>query len=87
MQSILSSKSFEAFAHARDTEHAVMDEFGSLSMESAAEMIGTVLVMALLIDIFKNIYTYLFKGALGAVKYWFCSQPIIGYLLGGWCSP
>ncbi len=67
--------------------HAVSDDFGSISMESAAEMIGSILVMAILINFFKNLYTYLFQAALGTVKYWFCSQPIIGYLLGGWCSP
>ncbi len=68
------------------TGRQVMDDIGNVSMESVAEMIGSVLLMAIVLNVFKNLYTFLFKAALGAVKGWFCSQPVIGFLLDGWCT-
>ncbi len=69
-----------------EDELELMDDIGSVSMESAAEMIGSVFLMAIVINIFKNLYTFLFNASLNAAKGWFCSQAFIGYLLGGWCA-
>ncbi len=76
---MLSSKDCECKLLCRDP--------GSISLESAAEMISAVFFLAILVDIFKNIFAMMIMAALAAAKAWICMHPVIGFLLGGFCRP